>query len=249
MTQLRINITTKSPTPPVQLYMIKEDPDDPFWGYKLRLCAYPAENTNGCPGVVPLRDEATMRLDKHWQFYLIAINPGMRLEQVSALLGHYRALANGTGFGRPGNPKANYILGKNLDSPLPAFDKDRTFIRSIHTGTENNGMVLLNSFDGTKPQPLKPGKIYPNAVEQINRNDYLFLPETHRYMFCIPNNIKALAGGRYKVFPFDPDGGVYGWMGNSDPHVFIPIVSRERLSIPLERLWRVNSYQSPYKWE
>lgn len=220
------------------LFMHKEDSDTDVWDWGVRTCA-------PCPAVWVLNEPNTkFKLTKDWQFYLRAINYNMTVAHVSALLDYKRAFTNGTGFGDPTDLRANYLLGTNLDKPLPQFDKDRCCSRTVMTGAktlDGKGLVV-ERFNGNKPPPLKPGKTYPQTIEQVNINDYLYNPRGHRYMFVVANIVNA----RGELVPF-PNGGLYDWTGDNMPYVFLPLVSDEIFIYPLDMLVEVSTVPSPYR--
>jgi len=200
----------------------------PLWMVKHE--AFQGENPP-CPAVVNLLAQP-MWITKDWQFYLRAINYGMTLQKVSAILGHFRAFANGTGFGDPSDPRRDWLLDEAEGWDDPQFDKVRTCIRSVVTGHPMINYLVLTMLDGTLPPPIKQGRIYPETVAEIDIDDYLYSPRTHRWLFCAANIITA--DGR--VVPFDDDGGVYDWMGDGRPYVFVPHVSRFGVAVPIFKL-------------
>lgn len=227
----------------VQLYFHKEDRESGVWNGELRPCA-----GEGCPAVFWFSD-ASVRLTRQWQYYLIAMNYNMSYEHVSAVLNYKIAFTNHQGFEIPGDPRANYILDQNLDCPLPKLDAVRTCARSVMTGVESGTDLIVTMFDGTKEPPLKPGRTYPNSREDINPDDYLYNPRYHRWMFFAANNVKAMPGGGSIVFPFAQGAG-YGWTGTQDPYVWIPHVSPVPVRYTLARLIRIqpgSDIPSPYR--
>lgn len=214
--------------PSIQLYQYGED-QQVLGG--VRECA-----AGGCPAVMVLNDNPDTVFDKQWQFFLYAINPGISLNAISALMGDAKALMNNTGIGDPNSPRANYLTGDNLDSSDPRLDKLRTFARNIHTGVEMGQDLLVKTFDGNNPPPLKPGKTYPNTLAEVNLDDYLITPQTNMEMFLVCNNIRVKANDQTSIFPFD-NGGRYTWTPEpTEMYSFFPLVSRFRIISPL-RNW------------
>lgn len=208
------NIEESIPDSPVQLYQYKEDiPSGNFDG-KLRGCA-----SGGCPAVQVLKGDPDIFFDKQWQFFLYAINFGMPKMAIQNLTGNEKALTNAG----DSDQAAMYITGENLSNPPPRLDKLRTFVRNVHTGTEIGDFLKVKTFNGNYPPPLKAGRSYPETLSDINPDDYLIMPKTHRHMFLVCNNVKAVSGGSI-VFPFS-NGIVYDWTGDNDPYVFFPLVS------------------------
>ena len=213
-------------TPQVQLYQYGED--EQVLG-TVRGCA-----AQGCPAVMVLNDSPDTIFDKQWQFFLYAINQRMSLNAISGLMGNSKALMNNNGLGDPNNPRANYITGDNIGSPDPRLDKLRTFARNIHTGVEMGEDLQVKTFDGNNPPPLKPGKTYPNTLEEVNLDDYLMTPQTNLEMFLVCNNIKTKAENQTSIFPFD-HGGKYDWTPEPiEMYSFFPLVSKFKILSPLK---------------
>lgn len=243
---IKIKIATPQPQivrPP--LWMHKEDKDTDIFDWSVRDCA-----VGGCPAVFTLNEPMLKtKLDKHWQYYLIAMNYNMTLENVSLLLDFMLAFANGTGFGDDDDPRIDYILEKNPNSPLPNFDKDRTCSRNVMTGFVVGDTLKVTTFNGNLPPPMKPGKSLPQTKDQINIEDYLYNPRDHRWMFVVANRVTTKPGNQTSVAPF-PRGATYPWTGDNYNYSFIPLVSRETIYYPLKYLTRVpegSSIPSPYR--
>jgi hypothetical protein len=254
VSQIRINITLKrdneipSPsttvTPGTIPYVVKEDREI-FVG--IRSCA-------PCPAVIILKSDPHNFITEQWQYYIRAINYNQPLQYVVANFGYFLAYCNGTGFGNPSDPRANFLTRQRLDQKLPQFDKVRTNTRSVLTGTEQyslmtalkstqsrlqsilsgkklilreivNSLVSKNvlkvqTFDITKPPPLKQGRSYPTRVEDVDPTAYLYMPQYNREMFLVANIVKPDG----KVVQFD-NGGLYDWTGDNTPYTFLPHVS------------------------
>lgn len=250
---------TKKFVPPLQYYMQKEDKesgvflDDEDHTPKLRDCA----SMGGCPAVFTLLTPTLkVNIDKHWQFYLIAINYLMDLSDISSILDKSLAFCNGTGW--RSEPMRNYILGKDLtvvDSrgrPVyPKFDKDRTCSRSIMTGYEVGSTLKVTTFNGNLPPPLKPGKTYPQTIADINPDDYLYHPKNiqHRHLFFAANVVASKTAGQSSVAPF-PRGAIYDWTKDNLPYTWLPHVSRHTIYYPLSRVTKLplgSNPPSPYR--
>jgi hypothetical protein len=61
-------------------------------------------------------------LTKSWQLLWRNINPQMTNLEWRQLLHWQRAFTNNHGFERPGDPRRDYINGKNLSDPLPKIE-------------------------------------------------------------------------------------------------------------------------------
>lgn len=197
-------------TPGITPYMHRED-REVLGG--IRSCA-------PCPAVFVLKDDNHNLITKQWQYYQIAINSSMTLENVALLLDNNLAFTNSTGLGNEGDPRADFFRNENLAHKPPQFDKVRTCSRNCVTGVEQNGMLNVKTFDIRFPPPLKPGKAYPRTIEEINPDDYLYLPRYNREMFLVAN----IVNGRGEVVQF-PRGGLYSWTNDNTPYSFLPLCS------------------------
>lgn len=242
-----------TPTGTSIYYMQKEDVDSGVFLNSdgkptIRSCA----TTGGCPAVfVMLTPKLKVNLDKNWQFYLIAINMGMTLENISSILDTHWAFCNDSGF-RSGALR-NYILNKDLNAvdetgkpAYPRFDKDRTCSRSVVKGVELGSVLQVVTFDGNKPPPLKEGRSYPQRIEDINIDDYLYNPRDHRHMFFAANAVASKPGGLSSVAPV-PRGAIYDWTEDGLPYTWLPHVSRHVVYRPLSQLTKVTTIPSPYR--
>lgn len=216
--------------------------DDYIFG-GLRSCA-----AAGCPAVMVLNDQPDIAFDKQWQFFLYAINPGMSVNAISALMGDAKALMNSTeGNGR------NYITGENADRKPPNLDKLRTFARNIHTGVEVQEWLEVKTFDGNNPPPLHPGYEYPQTLREVDIDAYLITPQSNPEMFLVCSNVKSKLGDESSISPF-PNGARYVWADEyygtvGEMYSFFPLVSRYRILSPL---WKWHKLQpgekaSPYR--
>lgn len=251
---LKIRVSVKKPK---QYYMHKEDAD--ILG-RLRNCASnPTGETNGCPAVWVLNEPVLKtKITKYWQIYLCAMNPGITPKQVMNELGCTRAIANKTGFGCS-TPRRNYITGEDKDAADPLFDKDRTMSRAmvmsldgkeydedfIFQGDVRRGYIVLKTFNGNGPPPMKPGKRQPETLAEARFDDYLYNPRDDWEMFFALNIVNT--SGR--LIPF-AGGALYPWFFNgTKPVCFFPHVSRETIKyllgnlnkLPLETP-RINPY-------
>lgn len=200
-----------------------------------------------CPAVFVLNEPNTkVKLTMDWQFYIRAINYNMTLEHVCALLGYERAFTNNTGFGDENNPRVNFLTNNNLGCEYPRFDKDRCCSRTVMTGTKtpDGKSLIIKTFNGNASPPMKEGKPHPQTLSEINIDDYLYNPRDHPYMFLVANIVNA--DGTVVQFP---NGGLYEWTGN-DPMVFLPLVSDELITYPMDNLIELplgSPIPSPYR--
>lgn len=281
MTNVKISIRSNHnqiPTPSTTVtpgtvsYMVNED-GKVFGG--IRSCA-------PCPAVMVLKDDPHVFIDRQLQYYCRAINYNQPIQYVIANFGYFLAYCNGTGFGNPSDPRANWLTGQRLDQKSPQFDKVRTNSRNVLTGTEQYSLVIalksvqnrlqsilggkkmilrtvldgflsknvlkVATFDSTKPPPLKPGRMYPQSVEEINPDDYLYMPQYNREKFLVANIVRPDG----KVVQFD-NGGLYDWTGDNTPYTFLPHISNPAFGdvvYPLEYLTKLGldaPVPSPYR--
>lgn len=228
------------------LWTHREDVGTDLWNGNLRPCA-----SGGCPAVFVLKTPALKtQLTKDWQFYLLAINDHMTPYEMATEL-HFRlAFCNMTGLGDDDKPRRDYLRGKDLNArELPRFDKDRTCSRSVMTGAVDGDYLLVVTLDGNRPPPLKPGRSYPQRVEDVKADDYLYAPRTHRWLFFAANTVVAQTGGGSRLNPF-PRGKVYPWTGDGRLYTWFPHVAREAIRYPLSRLRKLGDTDpipSPYR--
>lgn len=225
--------------PPLWFHL--EDVESRAFGGRLRSCA-----AEGCPAVFTLLEPPLkVRLTRDWMFYIRAINNTMRLEHVSAIFGNTKAFTNHPRAAR----FADYLLGEDLNQADNFFDKDRTCSRSVLTGRVEGNYLVLSTFDGNKPPPLKPGRRYPQRVADIHIDDYLYNPRDHRWLFFAANNVKVKAGDTSSISPFD-HGGIYDWTGDGRMYTWLPHVTRHTIYYPVSRLRKLRADEpipSPYR--
>jgi hypothetical protein len=193
-----------------------------------------------CPAVFPMQD-TRVTITKQWQFFVRAINYRMRLQHVTALFGPKKAFTNRD----PNDLRADYLKGENLNRPDPDFDKVRTCSLSVMTGKVSGENLIVTMLNGSEPPPLKEGRSFPEQVKNINPDDYLFTPWTHRHLFFAANITKPNG----KTVPF-AHGAVYEWTGDGRPYSWMPHVSDFEVSYLLANLIQLPagaSIPSPYR--
>lgn len=230
MSIVKISLTTKLK---VQLYQHKEDKD--VLGF-VRPCA-----VGGCPAVFVLNEPLLkVEMTKDWQYYLIAINYNMTLENIAKILDDHLAFANETGLFDSVVPRRNYILGKDLNArELPRLDKDRTCSRSFLSGTVIGSKLRLNLFDGNKPPPMKIGKSLPQTIANIRLEDYLYNPKDNPELFLVANLVSFKEKDNTSISPF-PRGAIYNWTGDNMPYTFLPHISRGIIDYDLNKLIKLD---------
>ena len=225
---------------------------EPLWRHKndheLGVLAVQREfgNLNAVPEVYTL-DDRGMALTKQWQFFIYAINYNMDIKKISAIFGTRRAFTNKKGFpSKPHDPpRADWFLGENLGAPNPEFDKTRTCARSVMTGSVVGDKLRVKMLDGNLPPPLKVGRTYPERIEDVDKDDYLYTPWTHRFYFFAANTVDIR--GETSAFP---KGGKYAeWIGDDAMYTWLPHVSKFPILYPLSKLENVpagEAIPSPY---
>lgn len=212
-------------------YMHREDKETTIYDFSVRPCA-----AGGCPAVMLVRDQSDTEFTKQWQYFLYAINKGMSLAAIMSLMGRAKALFNNGGLSEDDDPRQNWLTGKNLTYKPPKMDKLRTFSRNTHAGTDDGRYLTLITFDGNRPPPLKPGKVYPQTLAQVNPDDYLYGPWNASHLFLKCNNIRNKSGGQTSIFPFD-NGIPRSWEPDREIYTYFPFVSNFKIVVPLTN-WR-----------
>jgi hypothetical protein len=227
---------TESPTD-LQLYQLG---DDPKTIGEIRDCAY-----GGCPAVVPLHDAPDTEFTKDWQFYLVAINIGMRINNISNLMDNEAALFNHHGVGKGG--RRNYLLGDNLSADQnPRTPKLISFCLNTHAGRDDGKFVYLQTMNGRNPPPMKSGKPRPQTISEIVPEDYLYLPQTHRHLFVDCTNVRWQPKTNSLQYGSWANGIVRDWIGDGRLHTFFPLVSVfEEIKTPIS-WWTKLPLGSPF---
>lgn len=120
--------------------------------------------------------------------------------------------------------------------------------RASFAALTTNNVLNVWTFDSRQPPPLKPGRTYPRRVEEMDPDDYLYMPERDREKFLIANIVNK-AG---EVVQF-PRGGLYPWTGDHTPYSFMPHISNHSFGdvlYPLANLVRLPEsapIPSPYR--
>jgi hypothetical protein len=178
-------------------------------------------------------------LNKEWQFYLRAINPGMSVNALTAHLHYQKVVTNQQGFGMDGDPRRNYLKGEDLDAvdregnpAYPRMPKTFTFGEAIVQ--IKNGFVT--TLDGRQPPPLKPAYSQPRVLAEAWEDIYLYTPRTHPHLFARAVTSVKTAAGEWVVRSF-PNAALYPWYqdGNT-PAFFLPHVSMNLVPWPPQQI-------------
>ncbi len=105
----------------------------------------------GLPEVFPLNDQKTS-FGNAWQLLSYEMNPGMTGEHWRSLYAYNRAFTNGTGF-NGSEPRADYVNGRDLSYPLPAWDKTRLCGGATIRGIEQPPYLYVDILDGFSSAP------------------------------------------------------------------------------------------------
>lgn len=225
-------------------YLHKED--KAIKGY-IRSCA-------PCPAVWTLLDDPHALIDRQWQYFLIAINMAMTLENIYLILDDHLAFANDTGFGSLDNPgRADWFFNRMLTAKPPALNKVRTCSRNSLTGVEQYSLVmalkavknLLQGFLWSRRGSVAQVREAISAkVLNVKTFDSRFPPplkagKTYPLRIDDINPDDYQYNPRYnremfmvadlvnkpgEVVQF-PRGGLYSWTNDGTPYTFIPHIS------------------------
>lgn len=98
-----------------------------------------------------------------------------------------------------------------------------------------SNVLRVTTLDSRLPPPLKAGRTYPNDISRVNPDDYLYMPQTHPWLFLVATITNA-RGGTVQ-FPY---GALYPWFfDGKSPASFMPHVSdhsKGEILYPLSRL-------------
>lgn len=225
-------------------------------GYFLAQIGEYQQAPSGNPAVIVLHDEADTVFEDQWQLALYAWNFGMLKNNVAALMGSAKALMNKTGIDNPEEPRENIISGATVPGlPHPWLDKLRTFARATHAVRDYDSTYYqVWTMDGARPPLMKPGRIPPRSVEDIDAglvraSDYVYSPQFTTWAFMACNNFRTLPGNQTSISPFA--GGItYPWTPAPDEiYTWFPLTSHHTAPVLSPKsLWtRVDRYQNPYR--
>jgi len=123
------------------------------------------------PEVFSFFDNHYTPLTKEWQLFWKALNPSLTKKQWTALLGYERAFTNGNGFGKIGDPRANFVLGEDLREELPKMEA-LVCGGALLTGIVSGGWLLVHTLNGLDAPPaldtLKPWEYFHATTVRPN---------------------------------------------------------------------------------
>lgn len=108
--------------------------------------------TPGVPEVNTGNREQTP-FGRDWQLLTFAMNPGMTGEHWRVLYEYDTAFCNGTGFNKPGSPRADYVNLRDLSARDPLWQNLTFCGGTVFTGTEAPPNLRLDMLDGFGPAP------------------------------------------------------------------------------------------------
>lgn len=214
----------------------------------IRSCA-------SCPAVWVMKDDNHALITQQWQYYMLAINPSMTLENVFLLLDNNLAFTNSTGFRQDLDPRADYFHNKNTadGSKPPQFDKIRTCSYNTVTGIEEFSLVTALKTTASLLQPrVGASKATLADVRQaistkvltVRTFDSRLRPplkpgrsyptriseiDASAYLYLPQHNremfIVANIVNRAGAVTQFPRGGLYNWTGDGTPYSFLPHIS------------------------
>lgn len=127
---------------------------------------------DGLPEVFVLNELHTP-FGPDWQRLSYALNPGMTGDKWRSLYANNRALTNGSGFNGV-QPRADHVNMRDLDAPLPAWDKTRLCGGATITGSIAGNELEVLIMDGRGPAPslswlqARPWLFYHGVNSTIN---------------------------------------------------------------------------------
>jgi len=133
---------------------VESVPSRKFWRVKHDATDW----RRGLPEVFVLNSLSTP-FGRDWQLLSFAMNPGMDPRKWRVVYDDHRAFMNNTGFS-DATPRADYVNGLDLNSPLPRWDKTRVCGGALITGRVDGNDLVVDILDGRGPAPrleeLKP---------------------------------------------------------------------------------------------
>lgn len=147
--EFAVTETASLPQPPYRLYRVKHDIElGELW-------------RNDLPEVFPLDGSLAVKMTSDWQqlAYDLYRYSASNVDEETAkkrwriIYGYRTAFTNNQGFEKPGDPRADYINNKNLDMPLPKWDKTRVCGGATISGYKDNGKLVVTCLDATKTAP------------------------------------------------------------------------------------------------
>ena len=251
MTSIQITLSLQNSLPPlpptsfspgIVPYMQTED--KVAFGY-IRNCA-------SCPAVFVMKDDNHVLITRQWQYYMLAINPAMTLEDVYLLMDNNLAFCNSTGFRNDSDPRADWFHNKDLTYKYPQFDKVRICSRNVVTGVEQYSLVqalkavrnVLQARVVARAGIADVRAAILTKVLNVSTFDSRFAPplkfgksyptkpsevNPDDYLYLPQHNrekfiVANIVNRSGEVVQF-PRGGLYSWTNDNTPYSFLPVIS------------------------
>jgi hypothetical protein len=210
----------------IQWQVVEPPPTEPtFNGFRvLHKIEDGSQNTPpNMPEVTPPAEASVVKMTESIQRMSYELmrhfNPAITPQKWTKIHDHDRAFTNFNGFSKSSDPRANYILGKDLTSPLPKYDKAQrvcggTFIRGTAQGDWLHCIPGIHGIDANAPMP---------SLQTIISNNW--------YVYAVSVNSDFT---RISHFP----------QGDGGP-VVIPFIFGKAISFPLAYFERWNRTELP----
>lgn len=108
--------------------------------------------SNGAPQVQRMAPYHMTRFTRGWQLLSFAMNPGMSYSKWISLYSWTTVITNEQGFGKPGDPRVDFIGGTNLGAELPKV-ASLLFGGNVITGRVEGVWLWVETLDASKPAP------------------------------------------------------------------------------------------------
>jgi hypothetical protein len=214
-------------------------------------------------------DDSHNFITKQWQYYLIAINPSMVIEDVYFLLDNNLAFCNESGLRSSSDPRQDWFHNRNIDdgSKPPQFDKVRICSFNSITGIEQyslaqamrdtistlrsnerslmkvrSALVMTNVLNVKTFDGRYPPPLKSGRHYPRTLND--ITPDDYLYLPRYNREMFMVAdmvnrSGDVSQFP---RGGLYSWTSDSTPYTFLPYMSNPTFGavrVPLGRFTKL----------
>lgn len=176
------------------------------------------------PEVFPFDPHHFSFLTRGYQLLSKAINPSMTGPRWRSVYGNTTAFTNGQGFEKAGDPRADFVNGRDLNSPLPKQEDLICGGGILLERKVENGYLYPYYIDATKPAP---------NVEYV-------LANRHLYFDALSVDQDSSGGIVLRRFP-QGDG----------QRVYILFLASREIRIPLSKVTKLplnSTFPSPYQY-
>ena len=125
--------------------------------------------SNGAPEVHRMEPYHMTRFRGDWQYLSKEINPNMSYSKWISLYSWTTVITNEQGFGKPGDPRADFVGGTNLQYELPKV-ADLLFGGNVYTGKPEGEWLWVETLDTSKPAPPLEYILSKRWLYQIGTN-------------------------------------------------------------------------------